>query len=177
MGNPVAVVCLTGALLTSSPIAHAQDGAAATVSRAGVDRTPNVASGLPAATDFGADVRWPVIGGLSVELERSYHQGEVGALNLRASLLYDLATIGRLTPYFATGINLDQHATLALTPTGLMERGATTAAVNAGGGLRIRANDTWDARTDARWLKGLGSASSERWRVFSGVTFKSPAQR
>ncbi len=120
-------------------------------------------------------MRWPLVGGLSAEVDTSYRQAEIGALNLSANLLFDVATIGRVTPYVAAGIGLDQYGTPEATSEGVVARGRTGLAVNAGGGVRVRADEQWGVRADARWINGLGRESRERWRVYNGVTFRARA--
>jgi hypothetical protein len=42
--------------------------------------------------------------------------------------------------------------------------------VNAGGGLKVPVDETWDMRTDARWFKSFGRHASEHWRVSHGIS-------
>ncbi len=81
-------------------------------------------------------------------------------------------TIGRVTPYVAAGVGLDQYAYAETAPSGAMVADFGTAfSVNAGGGVRIRGDETWGMRTDARWFNGIGRKAPERLRLYNGVTF------
>lgn len=172
--GPAAVSCVW-ALLALPALASAQDSAAS-AGRADADITPYVSLGSSTSWGAGGAVRWPVAGALSLELDTSYRQAEIGALNASVNLLYDVATVGRATPYVALGIGLDQYGTPDATAAGVVARGRTGLAVNAGGGVRVRADEHWGVRADARWFNGLGRASGERWRVSNGITFR-PARR
>ncbi len=171
MTNRTAVVSLVCAVLTVPGAAIAQEGHAPT-SPSRVEVTPYVSLGSATSWGVGGAVRWPVMGALSVELDTSFRRAEIAALNVSANLVYDVATAGRVTPYVAAGIGLDQYGTPELTETGVRSRARTGVAVNAGGGVRVRADENWGVRTDARWVNGLGSRSGERWRAYSGVTFR-----
>lgn len=170
-----AVASCVWALLALPAIASAQ-GSAASAARADVEITPYVSLGSSTSWGAGGAVRWPVVGALSLELDTSYRRAEIGALNASANLLYDVATVGRATPYVAAGIGLDQYGTPEVTEAGVGTRGRTGLAVNAGGGVRVRADESWGIRADARWINGLGSKSGERWRIYNGITFN-PGRR
>jgi opacity protein-like surface antigen len=110
---------------------------------------------------------------LSVESEVGYRRDTIGALSVSASLLYDLPSIRRVTPYLAAGIGLEQYATAFQLPGGALGAQQRTAvAVNAGGGLKVPVTDNWGIRTDARWFNGLGRDAGEHWRIYDGVTFR-----
>ena len=154
------VVALAGALLAIASVAPAQEV------------TPFVYLGSSTSSGVGAAVRWPLPANLSVELETSYRWAEVNGLNSNLSLLFDFPDIGRVTPYVAAGIGLDQYGTAERSAAGsLVTQGRTAFAVNAGGGIRIRSDENWGIRTDARWLNGIGDRAPERWRLYNGVTF------
>ncbi len=161
---------LVCALLAMPAKASAQ-GSPGSAPLSGVEVTPYLALGSSTSWGTGGAVRWPVVGALSIELDTSYRQAEIEALNASANLLYDVATVGRVTPYVAAGIGLDQYGTPEATDAGVVARARTGLAVNAGGGVRVRADENWGVRADARWINGLGR-SGERWRVYNGVTFK-----
>ncbi len=169
MTGRVASVSLFCALLAIPGWASAQSGSA---SPSGVEVTPYVSLGSAASWGAGGAVRWPLVGALSLEVDTSVRQAEITALNVSANLLYDVATVGRVTPYVAAGIGLDQYGTPEVTDAGVKSAGRTGVAVNAGGGVRVRADDNWGVRADARWINGLGGKSPERWRVYNGVTFR-----
>ncbi|MEQ1868564.1 MAG: outer membrane beta-barrel protein [Vicinamibacterales bacterium] len=166
-----AVASLVCALLAIPGVASAQ-GSTGSALLSGVEVTPYVALGSSTSWGAGGAVRWPVVGDLSLELDTSYRHAEIGALNASVNLLYDVVTVGRVTPYVAAGVGLDQYGTPEVTGAGVLSRARTGVAVNAGGGVRVRADENWGVRADARWVNGLGSRSGERWRVYNGVTFK-----
>lgn len=170
-----AVVSCVGVLLALPIIASAQS-TVPSAARADMEITPYVSLGSSTSLGAGGAVRWPVGGALSLELDTSYRQAEIGALNVSANLMYDVATVGRATAYVAAGIGLDQYGAPEATPAGVVARERTGLAVNAGGGVRVRADENWGIRADARWIDGLGSKSGERWRIYNGVTFK-PGKR
>ena len=160
-----AIVCATLAIATS---AAAEDGSA----NERPDITPFVFLGSNASWGVGAAVRWPLAGPLSVEAETSYRRSAVSPLNANVSLLFDFPQFGRITPYVAGGIGLDQYAFADTSSTGqIVTQAGTALSVNAGGGVRVRSTENWGIRTDARWSNGLGGRAPERWRVYNGVTF------
>ena len=93
------------------------------------------------------------------------------ALSSHFSLLYDLPTLGRVAPYVAGGIGLEQYGVALEAPQGrLVTQQQTALSVNAGGGVRVPINQRWGVRSDARWFNGLGRTAPERWRLYNGVT-------
>ena len=141
-----------------------------------VEVTPYVALGSEMASPVGAAVTFPVTSKLSVETDVAYRraEGNIGALSLGASLLYDLPRIGQSTPYLAAGVGLSQYGGLVASsdgsPIGTQPRVAMT--VNAGGGLKMPINDKLALRTDARWGKFLGVQGPSEWfRVAQGISF------
>jgi hypothetical protein len=172
MKNQRAVVTLVCVLLAVAASTRAQDGSAQARSRAAVEITPYVFLGSNASSGIGAAVSWPLPGHLSVELETSYRRSAVSPMSANLSLLFDFPEVGRVTPYVAGGVGLDQYAVANLSPSGnLVAQAGTAFSVNAGGGLRIRGDENWGIRADARWSNGLGEKAPERWRLYNGVTF------
>jgi hypothetical protein len=166
------VVTLMCAGLAVASAARAQDVPAA-ASSAGPEVTPYAFLGSGTSSGVGAAIRWPLPAHLSIELDTSYRRAEVNGLSSGLSLLFDFPDIGRVTPYAAAGVGLEQYGTAERSPAGaLVTQGRTALSVNAGGGLRVRGEGSWGIRTDARWSNGIGERAPERWRLFNGVTFK-----
>jgi hypothetical protein len=102
-----------------------------------------------------------------------YRRSEVNALTSSVSLLFDFPSIGRVVPYVAGGIGLEQYGIAVASPAGgVLTQRATALAVNAGGGVRVPLTDQWGLRTDARWSNGMGRSAPERWRMYNGITFR-----
>jgi hypothetical protein len=168
MRNPRLTVALLSATLAVATPTFAQQGSA----QESPEITPYVFLGSNAAHGAGTAVRWPLPGPLSVEAETNYRFSAVSPLNANVSLLFDLPEFARITPYVAGGIGLDQYVFADTSPSGhIVTQAGTAVAVNAGGGVRIRSNENWGIRGDARWFNGLGAKAPERWRVYNGVTF------
>ena len=131
--------------------------------------TPFVSLG--SGTGAGAGVRWPLGSSpFSMELETGYRRVEIGSLSFNLSLLYDLPKTGPVVPYVAGGIGVDQYGTPELLAGTVVARRRTAFSVNAGGGLRVQANENWGLRADARWFNDVGKMGPERWRLYNGVT-------
>jgi len=162
----IAAVLWAALAITTS--ARAQDGSA----HEGAEVTPYLFLGSNASSGVGAAVRWPLPGQFSLEVETNYRASEVSPASAYLSLLFDLPQIGRVTPYVAAGVGLDQY-TFADSSSGrqLAVQSGTALSVNAGGGIRVRSGDSWGIRTDARWSNGLGARAPEKWRVYNGVMF------
>jgi hypothetical protein len=172
MTNRCLVVACGWAILTVASTAHAQDGSAQARSHAQPEITAYVFLGLDASGGVGAAVRWPLPGHLSVELESSVRRAQVAPFSTNVSLLFDFPKVGPVTPYVAGGIGLDQYAFADQSPAGTVVASAGTAlSVNAGGGVRIRVDENWGIRTDARWINDVGRRAPERFRLYNGVTF------
>lgn len=140
---------------------------------AAVEVTPYVSLGSFPSSRIGAAIAFPLTPSLSLESEVGYRHDPTGLLSLSASLLYDLPSIGRVTPYLAAGAGLEQYGTAAQLPDGTLATQERTAfAINAGGGLKVPVNDRWGIRTDARWFNGLGRDAGEHWRLYEGVTVR-----
>ena len=138
-----------------------------------VEVTPFVALGSSLSSRVGAAVTFPVAGAVSIEAEVGYRRSEMNALSASASLLYDLPRLGRVTPYLATGVGLEQYGTALQLPGGnLATQPHTAFVVNAGGGLKVPVDSNWGLRTDARWFNGVGGQAAEHWRVYNGVTLR-----
>jgi opacity protein-like surface antigen len=141
-----------------------------------VEVTPYVALGSDMASPVGAAITFPIKSKLSFETDAAYRraEGNINALSLSASLLYDLPRIGRATPYVAAGIGLAKYGTPVevVSPNGrqLGTRSRLAMTVNAGGGLKMPMNEKMGLRTDARWFNFLGEGS-EGFRVSQGISF------
>ena len=173
MTNRRVVVVFGCIMLAVAASARAQDSSAQTRSHTQPEITPFVFLGSNASGGVGAAVRWPLPGRLSVELESSIRRSEVAAFSTNVSLLFDLPDVGRVTPYVAAGVGLDQFAFADRASTGdIVAQAGTAFAVNAGGDIRIRADENWGIRTDARWINGVGRRAPERLRLYNGITFR-----
>jgi hypothetical protein len=141
-----------------------------------VEVTPYVALSSDVGSPVGAAVTFPVTSKLSFETDVAYRraEGNIGALSLDASLLYDLPRVGQSTPYLAAGVGLSEYGALVgssdVSPIGT--RRALAMTVNAGGGLKMPINEKLAVRTDARWGKFLGREGPSEWfRVAQGISF------
>jgi opacity protein-like surface antigen len=136
-----------------------------------VEVSPSVSTGSSGAPGIGAAVRWSVAPKLGVELESEVRWAELTAVNTHAGLVYDLLTIGRVTPYVAGGVGLERFGHAIVVPGMPVLTGTgTTLATNAGGGVRVPVTDRFGVRLDARWFNPHDRRASERWRVSTGVT-------
>lgn len=96
----------------------------------------------------------------------------MSALGYNLNLLFDLPAMGRVTPYVVGGVGVEQYGFAETSPAGnFVAQSRTALSVNAGGGVRIRGDEHWGVRADARWSNGLGSRAPERLRLYNGVTF------
>src|SRR4029450_2755760 len=136
------VVALACAILSATS-ARAQDGSRATRSDLAVEITPFVFLGSNTSSGVGAAVRWPLASQLSLELETTYRRAEISAVSSNLSLLFDFPRVGRVTPYVAGGVGLDQYGTAELLNGNVLTRERTAFSVNAGGGVRVQADQTW----------------------------------
>jgi opacity protein-like surface antigen len=175
MMKPTRLAWATCVLLAVPAIGHAQSrsddsGDGGGTSRRPVEITPYVLLGSANASGVGTAVRFPVTDRLGLEVETELQRAEITAVNIALSLVYDLPTIGRVTPYVAGGIGLVRHAKPIFAPH-LVGIGTDTAVtLNAGGGVRVPVTDRWGVRSDARWSHGKGRAAADQWRVFNGAT-------
>jgi hypothetical protein len=139
----------------------------------GVEVTPFLSLGSESSSRVGAAVRYPVTSNLSVETEVGYRRGELQALSSHVSAVYDLPGIGRVTPYLAAGIGLEQYGAPLEQPTGVVIiQPRVGLALNAGLGITVDATPDSAIRTDARWFNGIGRDTPEHWRLYNGVTFR-----
>ena len=167
------VVALVFAGLAVTSSARAQDGSEPASTRPAIEITPYVFLGSNTSSGVGTAVRWPLPARLSLELDANYRPGEVSLMDSNVSLLFDFPEVGRVTPYLAGGIGLDQFVIADTSPAGnVVAQPRTAFSVNAGGGVRIRSDENWGIRTDARWFNGVGDRAPERWRLYNGVTFR-----
>lgn len=176
MTKPTMLVWMTCAVLAVHGSARAQDAGSGTGDRASPSRpveiTPYVLIGSQLASGVGTAVRWPVGSRFGVELETELKRAEITAVNVALSLVYDLPTIGPVTPYVAAGVGLERFGKAFYRPDGKPLLGSDTGlTVNAGGGVRVPVNDRWGVRSDARWLYGSGRDAPDRWRIYNGATF------
>lgn len=169
MTNRRVIVALVSAMLAVATSTRAQEPSAE--SHAAAEFTPFVFLGSGTSSGVGVAVRFPLPAHLSAEVETSYRAAEIGALSSSLSLLYDFPTLACVTPYVAAGIGLDQYGFAELSPAGkLLTKTGTAFTVNAGGGVRVRADENWGIRADARWINGVGYKAPERWRLYNGIT-------
>jgi hypothetical protein len=166
------IVALVFAMLAVATLVRAQETPPPPKSHAVPEFTPYVFLGSGSSSGVGAAVRWPLRARLSAELETSYRWAEVGAVSSNLSLLFDFPEFARVTPYVAAGIGLDQYGFAERSPAGnILAQAGTAFSVNAGGGVRVRGDENWGIRADARWINGVGEKAPERWRLYNGVTF------
>lgn len=170
MTNPSVLVALACAILSATS-ARAQDGPGPAGSDMAVEVTPYVFLGSLTSSGVGAAVRWPLASHLSVELETSYRRAEASNLSSNLSILFDFPQMGRVTPYVVGGVGLDQYNTAEFLAGRVVTLPKTAFSVNAGGGIRVQADQNWGIRTDARYFKDFGRTAPERWRLYNGVTF------
>lgn len=153
--------------------AQAQSAEKTNAKHAAVTVTPFVSLGSFVSSRVGAAIAFPLTDKVSLEAEFGYRRQEMSALSAHLSLLQDLPRLGRVTPYLAAGIGLEEYGVAALQPDNRVATLPRTAlSVNAGGGVKVPVDDRWGVRTDARWFNGLGEQAGEHWRVFNGVTLK-----
>ena len=140
---------------------------------AAITVTPFVSLGSPFSSRVGGAIAFPVTDRTSLEVEVGYRRQELNALSAHLSLLQDLPRIGRIRPYLAAGIGLEEYGTAMPQPNGTLATvGRTALSVNAGGGVKVPVDENWGVRADARWFNGVGDQAGEHWRLFNGVTFK-----
>jgi hypothetical protein len=173
------LIIVVTAWALSASAASAQEVAAAAADPAPaptVEVTPFVSLDSRGATPVGVAVGVPLGASFSLEPEFGYRRGEgnLNALSWSANLLYALPRIGRTTPYLAGGAGLAQYGVPIVSRDGASVIGTLPKVafeVNAGGGVKVDAHETWDLRTDARWFKSFGRNGSEHWRVSQGLSF------
>jgi opacity protein-like surface antigen len=159
--------------------AHAQTARSESVASApalpSIEEMPYVSIDSRGMIPIGAAVSFPLNSTFSIETEVDYRraEGHLNALSSSANLLYNLPTIGRVTPYLAAGAGIAQYGSPIISPRGgiIGTQSAIAFEVNAGGGLKVPVDDSLDFRTDARWYKSFGRNSSDHWRISNGVSF------
>jgi hypothetical protein len=167
----IVVGALTFGLFGIASVGWAQDTGDTPQSLNNAEVSPFVSLGSATSSRLGVAIRWPLASNLSAELETGYRHGEMHALSSHVSLLYDLPALGRVVPYVAGGVGVEQYGVALETPGGpLVTHPQTAMSLNAGGGVRVPVNQRWGVRSDARWFNGLGRTAPERWRLYNGVT-------
>ena len=142
-------------------------------SRPAVGVTPFVSMGSARSSRIGAAIAFAWTEKLSLEAEMGYRQGEgdLNFLNSSVSLLYALPKVGRVTPYLAAGVGLEQYGAPESIPRyGVVTLRQTALTVNAGGGVKVPVAGPVAFRSDARWVKGFGRTAGEHWRMYNGMT-------
>ena len=140
---------------------------------AAVTITPFVSLGSPYSSRIGGAIAFPLNKDTSLEAEFGYRHQELNALSAHLSLVRDLPSLGRIKPYLAAGIGLEEYGAPLPQPNGTVATiGRMALSVNAGGGVKVPVDETWGIRADARWFNGIGDQAGEHWRLFNGVTFK-----
>ena len=135
--------------------------------------TPFVSLGSPFSSRVGGAIGFPLSKGTSLEAEFGYRRQELNAMSAHLSLVRDLPALGRVRPYLAAGIGLEEYGAALPQPNGTVATiGRMALSVNAGGGVKVPVDENWGVRADARWFNGLGEQAGEHWRIFNGVTFK-----
>ena len=174
MTKPIIVIVLTSAVVIPAELrAQAPDNSERDRPH-GVEVTPYVSLGSEASSGLGTAVRWPLGARFSIELETEHRRAETNGFLSNVSVMYDLPSCGRLTPYVVAGIGIEPYSFAYQSPFGGVATSAGTAvAVNAGGGVRVVGGSNWGMRTDARWSNGIGWRAPERVRLYNGVTFTS----
>ena len=135
--------------------------------------TPFVSLGSPYSSRVGGAIGFPLNKETSLEAEFGYRRQELNALSAHLSLVRDLPSLGRIKPYLAAGIGLEEYGAPLPQPNGTVATiGRMALSVNAGGGVKVPVDEKWGVRADARWFNGIGGQAGEHWRLFNGVTFK-----
>lgn len=161
------MACVTGSATAQTESAHD------TAAPPSVTITPFVSLGSPYSSRVGGAIAFPVNKETSLEAEFGYRRQELNAVSAHLSLVRDLPSVGRIKPYLAAGIGLEEYGAPLPQPNGTVATlGRMALSVNAGGGVKVPVDETWGIRADARWFNGIGDQAGEHWRLFNGVTFK-----
>ncbi len=140
-----------------------------------VDITPYVSMGSTGASRIGTALTFPLTSNVALEAEVGYRRGEgnIHALSSSLSGLFFTPRLGRLFPYVAGGIGLEEYGSPVGVPgvAEILTRPGLRLTVNAGGGIKVPISDTMAFRTDARWSVSLGRQRAEHWRLNQGITF------
>ena len=87
-------------------------------------------------------------------------------LTSAVSLIWAVPTGGRLTPFLAGGVGLEnRNFADAISPRGTVTPSRSRLATNLGGGLTVRLRDRVAIRGDVRWF-------NQSWRIGNGVTIR-----
>ena len=164
--------CVFGLVLECRPVSAQEDSRPDATDGRPVQITPFVSLGSYGTSRVGAAIAFALTSNLSVEAEMGYRSEETQALSASINLLYNLPSMGRVTPYLAAGVGLAQHGVPIETPSGILPQRRTAFTVNAGGGVNVRVDDRWSLRTDARWANSVGRDGPESLRLYHGVTFR-----
>ena len=167
-----AVLCLASMVLGAVPAAgqvtHNQTSPPAAPA---AEVTPFVSLGSHFSSQIGAAISFAWTTNLDVEAEVGYRQKGLNALGASVNLVYNLPPLGRMIPYVAGGVGLEQYETAIGVPTfGVLTLKNTAISTNLGGGVKVRITERVWFRSDARWLSPLGKAP-EGWRFYNGATF------
>ncbi len=164
------VLCMAAMAIGGSP-ADAQvidEGAAAGPA---VEVTPFVALGSVFSPRIGAAISFAWTQNLDVEAEVGYRQNGMHALGASVNLVYNLPPLGRMIPYVAGGVGLEEYETYVGVPTlGVLTLRNTAISTNIGGGVKVPINERAGFRSDVRWLNPVSKAP-EGWRLYNGATF------
>jgi opacity protein-like surface antigen len=136
-----------------------------------IEVTPFISLGSDFSPRVGASIAFALTRDLSIEPEVGYRRNEIGAVSASANLLYELPRLGRVSPYAATGIGMEQYGVPQVTPVGVGTRRTAGIGLNLGTGLKVSMTDRWSYRTDVRWLNFQGNAP-EGWRLYNGATLR-----
>lgn len=140
-----------------------------------VDITPYVSMGSPGASRIGTAITFPVTSNVALEAEVGYRRGEgnIHALSSSLSGLYFTPRLGRLFPYVAGGIGLEEYGSPVVLPgvSEVLTRPGLRLTMNAGGGIKVPVSDRLGFSTDARWFKSVGGHGAEHWRLNQGISF------
>jgi opacity protein-like surface antigen len=140
-----------------------------------VEVTPFVSMGSIGSSRVGAAVAFPMSREFMLEMEVGYRNGDGASDTISSSLnlIYELPAVGRVRPYAAGGVGLEETVTAIDVPgRGVLPIQGVTFTLNAGGGVKVPIDDRWAVRSDARWAKSFGRHGGEKWRLYNGVTLR-----
>jgi hypothetical protein len=176
-----AVVCVTVSMATvgttraSAQGRDSRDNDADGRAERSVEFTPFVGMGSIGSARVGAAVAFPMSREFALEMEVGYRNrdGGLDTLSSSVNLIYDLPALGRVRPYLAAGVGLEETVTgLHVPGRGVVSLQGVSLAVNAGGGVKVPIDERLAFRSDARWSKGFGRNAGEKWRLYNGVTLR-----
>lgn len=164
------VLCMAAMAIGGSP-ADAQVIDESAAAGPAVEVTPFVALGSVFSARIGAAISFAWTQNLDVEAEVGYRQNGMNALGASVNLVYNLPPLGRMIPYVAGGVGLEQYETYVGVPTlGVLTLRNTAISTNIGGGVKVPINERAGFRSDVRWLNPVSKAP-EGWRLYNGATF------